>query len=137
METMAILKALLKWEDKLIGNQIHVVTDHQTLEFFQMQRRLSNCQMRWMEFLSQFDFKIMYIKGADNQVADSLSRYFQYNDNESRTLLYNYVNADLRLDPEGEDLPWGRIPEIRSMIKEHPALHALVEESKESSNRSI
>ena len=28
METIAILEALLKWEDKLLGNRINVVTDH-------------------------------------------------------------------------------------------------------------
>jgi hypothetical protein len=33
-ETLAILEALLKWEDKLIGYRVHVVTDHQALEFF-------------------------------------------------------------------------------------------------------
>jgi hypothetical protein len=37
METIAILEALLKWEDKLIGNCIHVVTDHRALEFFKTQ----------------------------------------------------------------------------------------------------
>jgi hypothetical protein len=40
-ETIAILEALLKWEDKLIGRRIHVITDHQALEFFQTQCRLS------------------------------------------------------------------------------------------------
>ena len=52
METIAILKVLLKWEDKLISNQIHVVTDHRALEFFKIQRKLSSSQMRWMEYLS-------------------------------------------------------------------------------------
>ena len=37
METIAILEALLKWEDKLIGNKIHIVTDHGALEFFKTQ----------------------------------------------------------------------------------------------------
>jgi hypothetical protein len=36
-ETIAILEALLKWEDKLIGYRIHIVTDHQALKFFQTQ----------------------------------------------------------------------------------------------------
>ena len=40
-ETIAILEALLKWEDKLIGRRIHVITDHQALEFFQTQHCLS------------------------------------------------------------------------------------------------
>src|ERR1700687_4615050 len=34
METIAILKGLLKWEDKLLGNKVHIVTDHRALEFF-------------------------------------------------------------------------------------------------------
>jgi len=53
---IAILEALLKWEDKLIGYRIHVVTDHQALEFFKMQDRLSSRQR--MEYLSRFDFDI-------------------------------------------------------------------------------
>ena len=73
METIAILKALLKWEDKLLGNRIDVVTDHRALEFFKTQRRLSSRQMRWMEYLSQFVFDIQYVKGSSNKVADSLS----------------------------------------------------------------
>jgi len=52
METIAILKALLKWEDKLLGHKIHIVTDHKALEFFKMQRHLNNRQAWWMEFLT-------------------------------------------------------------------------------------
>jgi len=44
METIAILEALLKWEDKLLGQQIHVVTDHKALKFFKMQRHLNSRQ---------------------------------------------------------------------------------------------
>jgi len=73
METLAILEALLKWEDKLIINHLHMVTDHQALEFFKTQRRLSYCQMQWMEYFSQFDYNIQYMKGTSNKVADSLS----------------------------------------------------------------
>ena len=44
LETLAILEALLKWEDKLLGYCIHVVTDHKALEFFLTQRKLSSWQ---------------------------------------------------------------------------------------------
>lgn len=46
LETLAILEALLKWEDKLLGHRIHVVTDHKSLEFFKTQRRLSSSTLR-------------------------------------------------------------------------------------------
>jgi hypothetical protein len=48
--------------------------DHRTLENFESQKDLSRCQARWMEFMSQFDTKIVYVKGEDNTVADALSR---------------------------------------------------------------
>lgn len=44
------------------------------LENFYAQRDLSRRQARWMEFLSQYDGKIVYIKGEKNLVADALSR---------------------------------------------------------------
>jgi len=118
METIAILEALLKWEDKLIGNRIHIVTDHRALEFFKTQRRLSSRQMRWMEYLSRFDYDIQYIKGTSNKVADSLSRYYQSDTWEDVHPSYDFVSADLKLDPEGEDLPWNRVVEIRAISDE-------------------
>jgi hypothetical protein len=42
METLAILEAMQKWEDKLIGKKMHVITDHKALEFFKLQSKLSN-----------------------------------------------------------------------------------------------
>ena len=106
MEMITILKALLKWEDKLIGNRIHVVTDHRALEFFKTQRKLSSCQMRWMEYLSWFDFDIQYMKGTSNKVADSLSQYYQSDTGDDVHPLYDFVNADVQLNPEHKDLPW-------------------------------
>ena len=46
METIAILEALLKWEDKLLSQKILVVTNHKALEFFKMQRCLNSRQAR-------------------------------------------------------------------------------------------
>jgi hypothetical protein len=77
METIAILEALLKWEDKLLGRKICIVTDHKALEFFKTQHHLNSRQAQWMEFLACFDFHITYIKGETNLVADSLSRYYE------------------------------------------------------------
>jgi hypothetical protein len=51
-----------------------VYTDHRTLENFDKQKHLSQWQARWMEFLSQYEFKIVYIPGENNSCADALSR---------------------------------------------------------------
>jgi len=45
METIAILEALLKWEDKFLGRRLLVVTDHKVLEFFKTQRHLNSRQV--------------------------------------------------------------------------------------------
>ena len=115
METIAILKALLKWEDKPLGRRILVVTDHKALEFFKTQRHLNSRQVHWMEFLACFDYDITYVKGETNLVADMLSRYYKTDNWDDLHETPVYVNADAWLDPEGEDLPWDRFEEYRAM----------------------
>lgn len=73
-ELLAIIRALKKWRSDLIGVPFTIYTDHKTLENFHKQWELSRRQARWMEFLSQYEGKIVYIKGEDNTVADALSR---------------------------------------------------------------
>ena len=114
-EMIAILEALAKWEDKLLGRKFNIVTDHKALEFFQTQRNLSARQMRWMEFLSRFDHEIIYVKGLLNLVADCLSRYYENDHWDEKTPSSEMVNIDVRLDPMGETLPLGRFEELRVM----------------------
>jgi hypothetical protein len=73
-EMLAIIRALQKWRVDLLGSEFYVYTDHKTLENFDKQKDLSRRQARWMEFLSQYDCKIIYVKGEDNSAADALSR---------------------------------------------------------------
>ena len=73
-ELLAIIRALQKWRSDLLGERIHVYTDHRTLENFDTQKDLSCRQLHWQEFLSQYDMSITYIRGEDNTVADALSR---------------------------------------------------------------
>jgi hypothetical protein len=44
METLAILEALQKWEDKLLGYNVHIITDYKALKFFKTQVSLSLCR---------------------------------------------------------------------------------------------
>jgi len=66
---------LKKWCVDLLGSPFFIYTDHKTLENFNVQKDLSRHQVRWMEFMSQFNTKIVYIKGDNNTVADALSRF--------------------------------------------------------------
>jgi len=73
-ELLAIIRALTKWWSDLLGSPIVVYTDHRTLENFDHQKDLSRRQARWMEYMAHYDMEIVYIKGEDNTVADTLSR---------------------------------------------------------------
>lgn len=73
-EMLAIIRSLKKWRVDLLGSHITIVTDHRTLENFDTQKDLSRRQARWMEFLSQYDYTIVYVPGETNTVADALSR---------------------------------------------------------------
>jgi len=81
-EMLAIINMLGEWRTYLQGRQPFVVrirTDHNSLQYFMTQQSLSARQSRWLDKLSDFDFKIEYIRGPANIVADALSRRSDYN----------------------------------------------------------
>ncbi len=46
-----------------------------------------------------------YVKGENNKVADCLSRYYENDREDDIHLAQDYMHADARIDPTGEDLP--------------------------------
>ena len=48
-ETIAILEALAKWEDKLLGVKFTLVTDNAGLSYFKTQSKLTPRQLRWAD----------------------------------------------------------------------------------------
>jgi RNase H-like domain found in reverse transcriptase/Reverse transcriptase (RNA-dependent DNA polymerase) len=82
-ELLAILRAFRKWKSDLIGCPFYVYTDHKTLLNYHTQRNMSRRQARWMEEMSIFDCKFVYVKGEDNTVADTLSHLSLSNTNTS------------------------------------------------------
>ena len=102
----------MKWEDKLLGCKFTLVIDHKGLEYFKTQKNLSDRQVWWWEFLSCFNYTIMYIDGIDNKVVDCLSCYHENNMSEDNHLENTYVNADIRLDPDRKLLPTDRYMEL-------------------------
>ncbi|KAJ8468222.1 hypothetical protein ONZ45_g17322 [Pleurotus djamor] len=73
-EMLAIIRALKKFRCELLGSDFEIFTDHRTLEYFTRQKELSKRQLRWQELMADYSFKITYVRGADNCVADALSR---------------------------------------------------------------
>ena len=74
-EMLAIVCALSHWQHYLMGAEFTVWTDHQSLQYWSTQQRMSMRQIRWNERLSTYGkLDIRYVQGATNAVADGLSR---------------------------------------------------------------
>ncbi|KAG6883505.1 hypothetical protein C0995_012191, partial [Termitomyces sp. Mi166 len=74
--------------------------------------------------MSRYDFDITYVKGELNKVADCLSQYFESDTPDDVHNVYDYVQADKRIDPEGEDLPLHRFHKIVEKRVEIQAMQA-------------
>ena len=114
-ETLAILEALHKWEDKLIGRKIRIVTDHESLKYLNDKSQLTYRQVRWTQYLGRFEFSIEHVPGKLNVVADALSRWYLAIPRSQHVPEYNYVSADIRLDKEGDFIEEDRRLEMLRM----------------------
>lgn len=120
-ELFAIVQAFDRWRPDLNSttNQIAVYSDHRALEYFMTTKVLTARQVRWMELLSNFNFKIVYTTGKSNGKADALTRREQdlkvqelvKKDSRSRVLL-----GPAKLDDRINDELAQSFVEINSVI---------------------
>lgn len=75
-ELLAIIACLKEWRAYCEGasQKITIYSDHKNLEYFSTSKVLTRRQARWMEFLSHFDFEIIYRKGSLMAKPDALTR---------------------------------------------------------------
>jgi hypothetical protein len=73
-ELLGLITALREWRCYLEGAPVTLITDHNPLTYLDSQDQLSRRQVRWVEFLSRFQYTIVYQRGAVN-IADPLSRH--------------------------------------------------------------
>lgn len=73
-ELFAIVFALKKWSNYLLGQKFLVQTDHKALEQLFKMKEPNSRLTRYRLLIEQYDFDIQYLKGDKNNVADALSR---------------------------------------------------------------
>jgi hypothetical protein len=73
-EMLAIMHALAKFRQYLVGAKFVVRTDHNSLKYFLDQKDLNERQQKWVSKIQAYDFDIEFVKGKNNVVADALSR---------------------------------------------------------------
>src|SRR6187397_2016642 len=73
-EFLAVIYALEKFRSYLVGSKVIVFTDHAALKYLIAKAESKPRLLRWVLLLQDFNIKIKDKKGAENIVADHLSR---------------------------------------------------------------
>jgi hypothetical protein len=76
-EYLAVVDALKAFETRLLGILVTVITDHQALVHMMNQEISSPQQMKWMNYVLRFEFRIQHQPGRTIMLADALSRLYE------------------------------------------------------------
>jgi hypothetical protein len=79
LELVVVVMALRTWRHYLLGNAVHIYTDHKSLKYIFTQPDLNMRQRRWLELIKDYELEVHYHPGKANVVADALSRKAHYN----------------------------------------------------------
>lgn len=73
-ELVAIVWAVKYFRPYVYGKSFTIMTDHRPLIYLFSMKDPSSRLLKFRLALEEYDFKILYVKGKDNSVADALSR---------------------------------------------------------------
>jgi hypothetical protein len=73
LEVLAVVHALKVWRNYLLGNLVHVYTDHKSLKYLFTQPDLNMRQRRCLELIKDYELEVHYHSGKANVVVDALS----------------------------------------------------------------
>jgi len=94
-ELLIIIWAFEHWrfELKLTDISIKMFIDHQALTSLMKDKKLSKRQMRWVQKLADFNFRIMYQSGKQNIKIDALTRWadVMLRDSEDERVRYQWI----------------------------------------------
>jgi ribonuclease HI len=73
LELAAVVMALRTWHHYLLGNAVHIYTDHKSLKYIFTQPDLNMRQRRWLELIKNYELEVHYHPRKANVVVDALS----------------------------------------------------------------
>ncbi|KAF9761336.1 Retrovirus-related Pol polyprotein from transposon 17.6 [Nosema granulosis] len=79
-ELLGLVKGIENYRHYLLGRPFTLRTDHRALTYLWEAKNPVGRLLRWSLKLSEYDFKVEYIKG-DDHIADGFSRIYQEEDN--------------------------------------------------------
>ena len=110
-ELLVIIWCFEEWRPELKGTSllVKVLTNHKSFKYFMSTKKLTSRQVRWTEFLLEFNFVINYQNGKKNNKADALMRKLNKRpiDDEDKQCKYSVRVLLLpnRIDHEAELQP--------------------------------
>ena len=110
---LAILHALKQWWPYLIGRNFKVKIDHGCLKYILEQRLSLEEKQKWVTKMLGYDFEIIYKKGKQNMVEDSLSR--KYKDVEELLCALSIIQPDWIIEEREE---WMNDPSVWRLIQQ-------------------
>ena len=81
-ELWAMIKCLQTWKHYLHGTSVEIRTDHAPLKYYHTQGKLTDKVVRWLDFLSEFDFTVKHVPREQNMAADCFSKNPQFYEND-------------------------------------------------------
>lgn len=91
-ELLAIVFAVQKWEQYLMGTHFVIKIDQKSLKWLLQQKVSTPFQQFWLSKLMGFDYEIQYKSGKENIAADALSRV---QGAELLTMVVSALSSDL------------------------------------------
>jgi ribonuclease HI len=95
LELAAVVHALKIWRHYLLGNKVHIFTDHKSLRYIFTQLELNLRQRRWLELIKNYNLEVHYHPKKANVVADALSRKSLQSNEEPLPLSHSAVLAHI------------------------------------------
>jgi hypothetical protein len=115
LELAVVVMALQTWHHYLLGNVIHICTDHKSLKYIFTQPDPNMRQRRWLELIKDYELDVHYHPGKANVVADALSR--KANCNYLPAVCFTGEESDTRLLPDLSLFNITLTPTLRDEIK--------------------
>jgi hypothetical protein len=73
LELLAVVHTLKVLRHYLLGNLVHIYTNHKSLKYLFAQPDLNMRQRRWLELIKDYELEVHYHPSKANVIADALS----------------------------------------------------------------
>ena len=73
LDIEVVIHVLKMWRHYLMGRKCMLLTNNIGVNFLISQLDLNARQVRWLSFLSEFDFEVRHIKSKENKVSYAIS----------------------------------------------------------------